>query len=115
MSRAPTWARCSAASSGRPRRRRSIARPSGEQGKFAEAAAAYADAIRLRPDDAKAHLGLGLAFERQRMLREALAAYGAAVRLRPDDANLHQRLGLALRRRRRYADAPAALREAIRL
>jgi tetratricopeptide (TPR) repeat protein len=80
-----------------------------------EAIAAYREAIRLRPDDARAHTNLGNALRDQGKVDEAIAAYREAIRLQPDLAKAHGNLGEALRRQGKVDEAIAAYREAIRL
>jgi Flp pilus assembly protein TadD len=86
-----------------------------EQGKVAEAIAAYREAIRLQPDRTSAHSNLGLALLKQGKVAEATAEFREAIRLRPDDAVAHSNLGNALRAEGKVAEAIAAYREAIRL
>jgi serine/threonine-protein kinase len=61
--------------------------------------------IRLRPDDAIAYNGLGMALQQQGKLDEAAAAYREAIRLLPDYAEAHCNLADILRRQGRYAEA----------
>ena len=55
--------------------------------------AEYRDAIRLKPDLANAHAGLGLALLSQGRLDEAIAACRKATRLAPEYAEAHSNLG----------------------
>jgi cytochrome c-type biogenesis protein CcmH/NrfG len=55
-------------------------------GRHAEAAQAFRDAIRARPDSAELQLYLAQANEAQKHFDDALHAYLEAVRLSPDDA-----------------------------
>jgi Flp pilus assembly protein TadD len=85
------------------------------QGRHKEAEAAYREAIRLRPDDPKAHNNLGNALYYQGRHKEAEAAYREAIRVQHDYPDAHSNLGDALSDQGRYPEAEAACREAIRL
>ncbi|MDV2502756.1 MAG: tetratricopeptide repeat protein [bacterium] len=62
---------------------------------YEEAVTAFKEAIRLKPDFAKAHLNLGVAYGSLSRYEEAIAAYKEAIRLKPDYAGAHYNLGLA--------------------
>ena len=56
----------------------------------------YKEAIRIDPDCAEAHLGLGLAYYGEKGLYdEAIEEYKEAIRIKPDFAEVHFRLGWA--------------------
>ena len=94
-------------------------------GRPKEAIAALREAIRLKPDYAAAHHGLGnvlgrnprfdMVLGRNPRLGEAIAAIREAIRLRPNYAAAHQGLGVVLLKKRLPDEAIAAFREAIRL
>jgi tetratricopeptide (TPR) repeat protein len=84
------------------------------QRRFADAEAAYREAIRLDPGLAVAHNNLGNVLEATQRYGEAEAAYREAIRLYPGFALAHQNLGIALKRLKRYPEAETAFREAIR-
>src|SRR6516225_6956010 len=65
-------------------------------GKREGAVAAYQEALRIKPDYAKAHGCLGTALHDQGKHEAAVAAYRAALRINPDDAATHCNLGTAL-------------------
>jgi tetratricopeptide (TPR) repeat protein len=73
----------------------------------ADVAAAFREAIRLRPDFAEAHNHLGLVLIQGGDDNAGIAALREAVRLRPDDAEARTNLGAALT----PTDAEAAIRE----
>ena len=75
----------------------------------------YREAIRLKPEFAEGHQGLGNALVRQGKLDEASAEYREAIRLKPDHAEGHYGLGNALKGQGKLDDAIALYREAIRL
>ena len=76
----------------------------------AKAIAAYREAIRLKPELAKAYSALVLALKAQGKLDEAVAAYREAIRLEPDNAVAHLNLGGILRARGDFAGSLAMLR-----
>ena len=86
-----------------------------DQNKLDEAAAAFRDAIRLKPDMAVAYGDLANVLSEQRRLAEAVALYRQAIRIDPDFAEAHFNLGNALRDQDRFDEAVAAFREAIRI
>jgi serine/threonine protein kinase/tetratricopeptide (TPR) repeat protein len=74
------------------------------------------EAIRLRPDDAAAHLGLGLVLcDGAHDYTAAIAEFREAIRLKPDSPTAHRNLGIALRHQGKLDEAVAKYREAIRL
>jgi tetratricopeptide (TPR) repeat protein len=85
------------------------------QGKLAEAAAHYEQAIRDRPDYAEAYENLGLVLARQGRLAGAIARYEQAVRLRPDYAKAHYNWAMALAAQGRLDEAGAHFRETVRI
>ena len=87
----------------------------GDQGRHAEAEAAYREAIRLDPGSAGAHHGLGRVLWDVKRLGEAEASLREAIRLNPDDAVVHNSLGGLLQDVKRLGEAEASFREAIRL
>jgi Tfp pilus assembly protein PilF len=94
---------------------RAEARAEGERQRRRLAVAAYRQAIKLHPDDAKAHYNLGHALRKQKRLDEAVAALRQAIKLRPDYAKAHNNLGNALRKQKALDEAVAAYRQAIAL
>src|SRR5204863_4866518 len=82
-----------------------------EQARYPDAACAFREAARLRPDFARVHVNLGLALERVGDLVGAEEALREALRLRPDDAVARTNLGTVLRRQRRATDAEAVYRD----
>ena len=85
------------------------------QRRFPEAVAAYEEAVRLDPDLAAAHSGLGWVLFRTGRSPEAEAALREAIRLDPGLVGAHRALGFVLIRLRRFPEAEAACREALRL
>jgi len=85
------------------------------QGKFREAAAHYAEALRLWPEYAAAHNGLGAVLYWQGKLDAAAAQYAEALRLNPSDDMAHNNLGLVRSRQGKLAAAATHFAEALRL
>lgn len=81
-------------------------------GQIEAAAAAFAQAARLAPDNAQAHSNLGVALRRLGRVEAAVASYRRALALTPDDPALHSNLGNALRALGRLAEAEAHLARA---
>lgn len=86
-----------------------------DQQRYDEAVAAYRQAVRLEPQNALAHYGLGVAYSRKGEYGEAMAAYREAIRLQPDHADAHYGLGVAAERQDDDQTAMAAYREVTRL
>lgn len=82
-------------------------------GDAAAAEQAFRAAIEADPDDARAHLDLGLALEMQERLPEAELAYRAAVRASPTFAEALNNLGVLLRDTERSEEAVRTLRQAV--
>ncbi len=66
-------------------------RISNENSKSIEA---LKQAIRINPNDAEAHISLGLAYLKSGMNKEAIDACIQAIRINPDSADAHYNLGL---------------------
>lgn len=73
--------------------RRGIALATARQ--WPEAIASFQEALRLDPNNAEAHAGLGNVFLTQGQFPQAIARYQEALRLKPDDDTLRARLELA--------------------
>lgn len=74
-------------------------------GRFAEAAGAFAEALRRDPTRSAAALNWGMALERTGRIADAERAYERAVRLAPGDAAAHARLAELLQRTGRANEA----------
>jgi tetratricopeptide (TPR) repeat protein len=83
--------------------------------RFDQAIEAYQLAIRLSPDLAAAHLGLGTAYQSMGRPADAEGPLRAAIRYQPLNAIAHLNLGVTLTSLRRNEDALAELQEARRL
>ncbi len=77
--------------------------------------AEYREAIRLKPNSAEPHTGVGLVLFGRGDLPGAVAAYRESIRLKPGEARPWYLLGIALRGQNDLPGAAAAYREAIRL
>ncbi len=71
--------------------------------------------IAQRPQNARAHVNVGVLMERAGRAEEAVVEYRIALGLEPDYADAHYNLGVALIRLSRFDEAEQAFREAIRL
>ncbi len=80
-----------------------------------DAVNAYRQAIRLKPDFAKAYFNLGLLYAELRRYEEAIEAYRQTIRLTPDNADAHSNLGMLYGGTNRPNEAKATLKEAIKL
>src|SRR5262245_19127935 len=67
-----------------------------EKGQRGKAGQAFGEGIRLDPQAAGPHLGLGQVFERQEKMAEAAREYGQAAKLAPGEFEPHLMLGYAL-------------------
>lgn len=86
-----------------------------EQGKYEEAAAHYAAALRANPRLAAAHNDWGVDLAAQRQLAAAAEHFAEALKLDPQYAVAHRNLASALIAANKLAEARAHLYEAIRL
>jgi tetratricopeptide (TPR) repeat protein len=86
-----------------------------EQGKFAQAEAAFRQAIALKPDSPEAHNNLGATLNAQRRWVEAEVALRQALTLNTDYPKAHRNLGGALFELGRHNEAVAEFQTAIRL
>jgi Flp pilus assembly protein TadD len=85
------------------------------QGQLDEAIGQFREAIRLKPDYAKAHYDLGVALGNQGQTGEAIGQYQEAIRLKPDYADAHNNLGGALGLEGQTDAAILQFRETLRL
>jgi tetratricopeptide (TPR) repeat protein len=83
------------------------------QGRLADAAAAYGRAIEAKPDFPEAHNNLGNALKELGRPAEAVASYHKALAVTPDYAEAHFNLGLALKDLGRLAEAAASYHKAL--
>jgi tetratricopeptide (TPR) repeat protein len=86
-----------------------------DRGAYAEAAAAYAQALELNPRHAVAHNNLGAALSRLGRYHEAREHFRRAVELDPRRADAHSNLGSALLWTGHISEAEAPLRRALKL
>jgi predicted O-linked N-acetylglucosamine transferase (SPINDLY family) len=82
-------------------------------GRFADAAGAYGQALRLRPELHEAAVNLGLALERQGRPDEALAAWRRALPPPAARVTLHNHLGRLMEEKGRLEEAAAELRASL--
>ncbi len=84
-------------------------------GRFAEAAAAYEQAIQLNPASSRAHNNLAVALAEQGQFELASAAYQQALHLDPSYAEAHFNLGNAMYAQGRHLQAVACFDCALKL
>ena len=63
-------------------------------GRYTEAVEVYKQAIRINPDYAEAHGGLGAAYGNLGRYTESVKALKQAIKINPDYAEAHYNLGL---------------------
>lgn len=85
------------------------------QGKAAEAAPHYRDALRLAPDNFDANYWLANDLAQRGEFRAAAERYAAAARAKPGLPSVQNNLGIALMKQGRLEEAIAAYSEALRL
>jgi len=85
------------------------------KGDYAASMVEYREALRLHPDFAEAHHGLGYALFSQGEVDAAIVEYRTTLALRPDHAMAHGSLGLALEAKGDSDGAIEEYRETIRL
>lgn len=87
----------------------------GKLGFFPDAAAAFQQAIKLKPDFVDAWNNLGWAYSQSGKLAEAVAVFRQLLKLTPNDAQVWNSLGRACAAQGHEADAVTAYQTAIRL
>ena len=85
------------------------------QGKREEAFEEYRLGLKMNPDLAKAHCGLGFLLKDQGKLAEATEEFHRALKINPDDVETHRGLGLVLSYGGKLAEALEEFRAAVRL
>ncbi|MBE3132265.1 MAG: trypsin-like peptidase domain-containing protein [Acidobacteria bacterium] len=80
-----------------------------------EAMKTYETLIRLDPNGAEGHIGLGLTYTKKKMWKEAADALGRAIALSGEDASAQKALGQTLTNLGRKDEALKAFKEAVRL
>ena len=85
------------------------------EGKYSEALANYAAAVRIRPNYSEAHHNMGCVLATIGKNDEALEQFNEALRLNGNDAQAHFALGSLLARMGHREEAVAHLTEALRL
>jgi tetratricopeptide (TPR) repeat protein len=83
--------------------------------KFEPAAQAYQQAIKLQPDNAKAHAGLGFTYGAMGRYPQAVEAFNQAIRLQPNAPLAYGGLGTSYHMLQRYQESRDAYQNAIRL
>ena len=84
-------------------------------GKFAEAAAAYREVLKLDAESWRAHFNLGLALKKLTAAEEALPEFRRAVELNPDSYSANKETGEALAKSGKFAEARPFYEKAVAL
>jgi imidazolonepropionase-like amidohydrolase len=84
------------------------------QGRFDEATKEFQATLNLDPQNSKAHLNLGLIYDRQNRPEDALRELQMALELEPNNAKIHYNLGVTLARGGRTEEAKKAFENAIK-
>ncbi len=82
---------------------------------YRDALAMWQDVAEKRPENARAHVNIGVLLEQRGEIDAAIAAYRKALSIDPDYPDAHFNLGVALLRAQRIPEAEAAFRETLRL
>ncbi|HEX8189267.1 MAG TPA: tetratricopeptide repeat protein [Pyrinomonadaceae bacterium] len=85
------------------------------EGRLAEAARAFEQAVALDPSNGNAHYGLGNVYAEQGRWADAVNAYYKAVSLNKDDVEALNNLGVALSMRGQHVQAAGAFQRAIKI
>ena len=83
--------------------------------RFKEAALAFEQGIKIKPDDPDLHYHLGDAYVELGEVKKAVESYKRAIRYKADFALAYDKLGTAYRHQRDYKKAIEAYNESIRL
>lgn len=87
----------------------------GQQGRSGEAAAHFAEAVRVWPEFNDALFNMGVALAAQGRLDEALSYYARALKVRPDSAKVQLNIGSTLAQQGKLDESLPYLNEALRL
>jgi tetratricopeptide (TPR) repeat protein len=93
----------------------SIALVLGAVGRYEEAIENYAEALRINPDFADAHINLGVILARQGKKADAIYHYSEALRIDPNLDKAHFNLGNALLAESRIDEAIISFSKALRI
>ena len=85
------------------------------EGEDSDKIESYKKAIRIDPDDVKAHNNLGLAYDKSGKYKEAIESYKQAIKIDPDYATAHNNLGVVYGELGKYYDAIEAYKQAIKI
>ena len=85
-----------------------------KKGDVTAAIAALTEALKIQPDDAIAHVDLGVALVEQKRYYDAMYHYRQAIGIRPGFANAYYNLGVVLAYENRFAEALDNYAQALR-
>ena len=87
----------------------------GQQRKYDEAHAHFAEALRIKPDFFDALINMGMTLSEQGRPAEAVGFYERALRVAPDSSKAHTQLAIALASQDKKTEALAEFRKAMEL
>lgn len=87
----------------------------GAKGRWPEALHANQKAVEFSPEDARAHVNLGVTLQELGKLGQAEISYKRAIALFPNSAVAHNNLGNTLRDQKKLLEAEASFRNAVAL
>ncbi|HUI46967.1 MAG TPA: tetratricopeptide repeat protein [Nitrospirota bacterium] len=87
----------------------------GKIGNVQAAIASFTEAIKIEPNDSKAHEGLGVALIEQKRYEEAMYHLSTAIALNPQNDNAYYNLGVVLAYNHRYEDAIYSYMQSLRI
>jgi len=85
------------------------------EGRLAEAARAFEQAVALDPSNGNAHYGLGNVYAESGRWAEAVNSYHKAVSINREDVEAYNNLGVALAMRGQHVQAAAAFEKAVKI
>jgi Flp pilus assembly protein TadD len=80
---------------------------------FEDAARAYRQALKIKPDLDQAHYGLGLALARLERYQDAVSSFREATHYRPSWAKAHKDLGVTYLKLKRWPEAEKAFKSSL--
>jgi tetratricopeptide (TPR) repeat protein len=86
-----------------------------EKGQYDASISAWEEALKISPDDAKAHNNLGRVLASKGKLEEATTHWQRALEVKPDYAEAHNNLGVAFATKARYEEATGHFLKALQI
>ena len=89
--------------------------PTAQVASYAGEIETWKEEVRMNPDDAYAHFGLGYAYVISGKYQEAIKSYKQAIEIDPDYAKAHYGLGVAYGKSGKHEEAIESFKQAIRI